>query len=88
MWTYAGQATDHDERIEPLSYVGRAWLDGYGTNRGLNMGLATSAERHAQYASSPTDPGILPGTRDVNAPDGPGGMEGLGFLWTWRFERA
>ena len=81
MWTYSGQTNDHDERVEPLGYVGRASIDGYGSNRGINMGVATSEERHAQFPPSPTDPDILPGTRDVNATDGPDGMEGLGFLW-------
>ena len=81
MWTYAGQTNDHNERTEPLSYLGRASSDGYGWNRGINMGLATSKERHAQYSPSPIDPDILPGARDVNAPDGPDGMQGLGFLW-------
>jgi DNA-binding beta-propeller fold protein YncE len=81
MWTYSGQTNDHDERVEPLGYVGRASIDGYGTNRGINVGLATSEERHAQIPTSPTDPDILPGTQDVNATDGPNGMEGLGFLW-------
>ena len=81
MWTYTGQTNDHNERTEPLGYVGRATIDGYGSNRGIDMGLATSAQRHAQYTASPTNPDILPGTHDVNAPDGPDGMEGLGFLW-------
>jgi DNA-binding beta-propeller fold protein YncE len=81
MWTYSGQTNDHDERVEPLGYVGRASIDGYGTNRGVNVGLATSEERHAQIPTSPSDPDILPGTQDVNATDGPDGMEGLGFLW-------
>ena len=81
MWTYTGQTNDHNERTEPLSYVGRASADIYGNNRGINMGLATSAERHAQFATSPTDPDILPGRRDVNAPDGPDGAEGLGYVW-------
>ena len=81
MWTYAGQTNDHNERVEPLGYTGRASIDGYGSNRGINMGLATSAERHEQYSQSPTDPDILPGTQDVNSPDGPDGMEGLGYLW-------
>jgi DNA-binding beta-propeller fold protein YncE len=81
MWTYSGQTTDHDERMEPLGYIGRGTLEWYGVNRGINMGLASSEERHAQFAPSPTDPDILPGTQDANAPDGPDGMEGLGFLW-------
>ena len=81
MWTYSGQTNDHDERVEPLGYVGRASIDGYGSNRGINMGLASSEERHAQFAPSPLDPDILPGTHDVNAPDGPDGMEGRGTLW-------
>jgi hypothetical protein len=81
MWTYSGQTTDHDERTETLGYQNRFSMEWYGINRGINTGLATSQERHAQYAPSPADPDILPGTHDVNAPDGPDGMQGLGFLW-------
>ena len=30
---------------------------------------------------SPADPNVLPGARDVAAPDGPGGVEGRGYIW-------
>jgi DNA-binding beta-propeller fold protein YncE len=53
----------------------------WGTNRGLNVGLATSAERHADWDSSPTDPNLLPGAYDVGAADGPGGEVGTGYIW-------
>jgi DNA-binding beta-propeller fold protein YncE len=81
-WTYAAQDTDYNERNEPHSYEGRGvQFDGFGDNRNINMGYATSEERHDEFPLSPSDPNILPGVRDVNAPDGPDGMEGKGYLW-------
>jgi DNA-binding beta-propeller fold protein YncE len=80
-WTYAAQTTDYNERNEPHSYANRGANDLYGNNRQLNMGYATSAERHAQAPSAPTDPDILPGIKDVNAPDGPSGTAGKGYIW-------
>jgi len=80
-WTESAQTTDYNERNEPLSYVGRAPIDVYGNDRSLNMGLATSKDRHQEWAASPSDPDILPGTRDVMAPDGPGELKGKGYIW-------
>ena len=80
-WTEAAQTTDYDERNEPLMYVNRAPNESYGNDRSISMGLATSKARHKEFPLSPSDPDILPGARDVNAPDGPGGTEGKGYLW-------
>lgn len=80
-WTYAAQDTDYNERNEPHLYADRGIIDAYGNNRGINVGLATSAERHAESPSSPIDPDILPGIHDVNAPDGPHGKAGQGYIW-------
>lgn len=80
-WTESAQTTDYNERSEPLTYVLRTPMEAYGNDRSINMGLATSKERHDQLAASPSDPDVLPGTHDVNAPDGPGGVEGKGYIW-------
>jgi DNA-binding beta-propeller fold protein YncE len=81
-WTYAAQTTDYNERNEPHFYVDRGVIfDSYGNNRAMNMGYATNRERHAESSPSPSDPDILPGIHDVNAPDGPGGIEGTGYIW-------
>src|SRR5262249_55449503 len=62
--------------------VGRGvYGDWHGDNRFMNMGYRTSKERHVTRAYSPADPDILPGSQDVNAPDGPGGDAGKGFIW-------
>jgi len=81
MWTYSAQTTDYNERSEPLIYAGRGPSDWYGYNRNISMGYSTGKERHAEFSLTPSDPDILPGTHDVNAPDGPGGAEGAGYLW-------
>jgi hypothetical protein len=62
--------------------------DSYGSNRALNMGYATSKERHAELPLSPSDPDVLPGTHDINAPDGPGGLEGKGYIWDVALQRG
>ncbi len=43
---------------------------GWGINRGLNVGLATSKARMAENPDAPSDPDVLPGARDVAALDG------------------
>lgn len=86
-WTYAAQTTDYEQWNEPRIYCcgdgrGRGvYPEWYGENRGINMGYATSQERHREFPLMPTDPDILPGTHDVNAPDGPGGLSGQGYIW-------
>ena len=81
-WTYAAQTTDYNERNEPHFYASHGVLsDEYGRNRSINMGYATGKERHAERSAEPSDPDILPGAHDVNAPDGPGDLEGEGYIW-------
>ena len=81
-WTVAGRTTDFTEREAPVNYAERGLqYDQEGTNRNINVGVATSAERHAVNPASPTDPDILAGARDVAAPDGPGRAQGEGYLW-------
>ena len=65
-----------------MNYAGRGLqYDQEGDNRNLNMGLATEAERVALDPMAPKDADILPGARDVAAPDGPSGDEGRGYIW-------
>ena len=88
-WSASAQTNDFRERLEPLatatsmtSFKGESGLEGEpGVSRNLNMGYATSAERKTYDPLSPSDPDILPGARDVAAPDGPGGEEGKGYIW-------
>jgi hypothetical protein len=81
-WTYAAQTTDYNERNEPHFYARHGVLaDEYGRNRNMNMGYAAGKDRHAERPAEPSDPDILPGAHDVNAPDGPEGAEGRGYVW-------
>jgi DNA-binding beta-propeller fold protein YncE len=81
-WTTAARTNDYTEREAPVNYAGRGLqYDQEGANRNINMGYATSAERMAANPLSPADPNVLPGARDVAAPDGPGGAEGKGYIW-------
>jgi YVTN family beta-propeller protein len=80
-WTVAGRTTDFTEREAPVNYAARGLqYDQEGTNRNVNVGYATSAERQAAMPLSPADPDALPGTADVAAPDAPGGVEGKGYI--------
>ena len=81
-WTTAGRTTDFTEREAPVNYAGRGLqYDQEGDNRNVNVGFATVAERRAANPLGPDDPDILPGARDVAAPDGPDGAAGLGYIW-------
>jgi DNA-binding beta-propeller fold protein YncE len=88
-WSVSAQTNDFRERHEPLTLAKRG-MEGEDTgfNRNINLSYATSVERHAEREISPTDPDILPGERDVAAPDGPGGKEGRGYLWDMTLERG
>jgi hypothetical protein len=81
-WTTAGRTNDFTEREAPVNYAARGLqYDQEGDNRNLNVGFATSAERRAANPLGPDDPDMLPGARDVAAPDGPGGAAGVGYIW-------
>jgi hypothetical protein len=65
-WTMAGRTTDSTEKTLPEGYAGRGFsYDWEGTNRNVNVGIAGVSARLAQNPYSPTDPDVLPGTRDV-----------------------
>jgi DNA-binding beta-propeller fold protein YncE len=81
-WTTAARTNDFTEREAPVNYAVRGLqYDQEGDNRNLNVGFATSAERRAANPLGPDDPDMLPGARDVAAPDGPDGAAGLGYIW-------
>ena len=78
-WSVAARTTDFTEREAPVNYAARGLqYDQEGSNRNVNMAYATSAERRKANPVSPADPDILPQIRDVAAPDGANGAEGLG----------
>jgi hypothetical protein len=81
-WTMGGRSTDFAEKEVPLEYADRGHhtYDWEGTNRKINVGLATIAERIAYNPHTPRSPDLLPGTADVAAIDGPA-EGGRGFLW-------
>jgi DNA-binding beta-propeller fold protein YncE len=87
-WTTAARTTDYTEKTVPPNYAGRGFAyDWEGTNRGVNVGIASLADRvKAQPLlqpgpETPADPNLLPGTADVAAPDSLSGEEGAGYLW-------
>ena len=81
-WSVAGRTNDFTEKSIHPNYAGRGFAYEYeGPNRNLNMGLATSAERHALNPESPTDPDILPGFANITENDGPNGEAGQGYIW-------
>lgn len=80
-WTTAARTNDWTEREAPVNYAGRGLqYDQEGDNRNLNVGFATTAERRKANPLGPADPNMLPGARDVAAPDAPEAAE-RGYIW-------
>jgi hypothetical protein len=82
-WTTAAHATDEIERNQPVNYAkGGTTYDWEGTNRNINVGLATLASRLAADPATPNDPDLMPGAVDVSAPDSNNAETfGAGYLW-------
>jgi YVTN family beta-propeller protein len=82
-WTTAAHATDEIERNQPINYgKGGFTYDWEGTNRNINVGLASLAARLAANPLTPNDPDLLPGAVDVSAPDSNDAeVAGTGYLW-------
>ncbi len=82
-WSTAARESEFGRRAVPLDYSERGTTYDYeGTNRGINVGLATVQQRKAANPDSPDDPNLLPGTADVAALDGPEGTPPeQGYLW-------
>lgn len=88
-WTTAARTTDFTEKTIAVNYAGRGLsYDWEGTNRNINVGLATTAHRIAANPYTPTDPDLLPGAIDVAAPDSSKGEAGTGYLWDGALARG
>ena len=90
-WSTAARTTDVIEKTQPVNYAGRGLsYDWEGTNRNVNVGYATVAERVLANPFTPTDPDLLPGTGDVSAPDAAGDARepGTGYLWDAALRRG
>jgi DNA-binding beta-propeller fold protein YncE len=83
-WDWSTAARTNDFTAQSFGEGPDIW----GANRSINMGYATSAERHAERPVSPLDPDIVPGARDVTELDGPGGVEGKGYIWDAALQRG
>ncbi|HVA18210.1 MAG TPA: bifunctional YncE family protein/alkaline phosphatase family protein, partial [Candidatus Dormibacteraeota bacterium] len=81
-WSTAARASQMVENTYPINYAGRGMTyDFEGDNRNINVGFATLADRRAANPKTPNDNDLLPGTADLDAPDGPEGDAGTGYLW-------
>ncbi len=74
-WSTSARETDINVKTVPLSYARR------GSPRGVNVDMPTVAERQAHNAAYPSDPNLLPGLNNEEAPDGPEGQKQQGYLW-------
>jgi len=81
-WSTSARALDLEEKSQIINYgKGGSAYDSEGTDRNVNVGLATVAERQAWQPAYPNDPNLLPGTANEVAADGPEGEQGLGYIW-------
>ena len=81
-WSTSARAPDLVEKQAPVNYAERGLsYDSEGTNRDINVGIASQGERQNANPLTPNDPDDLPGTRNAAAPDGPDGENGTGYLW-------
>jgi YVTN family beta-propeller protein len=81
-WSTAARASDVVENTYPVNYADRGLTYDYeGENRNINVGIASPSARRKDNPATPDDDDLLPGTNDVDAPDGPGGDAGTGYLW-------
>jgi hypothetical protein len=81
-WTMAGRSTDVAEKGVPVEYANRGQhsYDWEGTNRNVNVSLATLDQRLAFNPKTPKDMDLLPGQADVGGVDSPA-QGGRGYLW-------
>lgn len=81
-WSTSARAPDLVEKEEWINYSDRGLsYDVEGTNRNINVGYASLAERLKANPLNPNDPDDLPGTANAAAPDAPDGENGTGYLW-------
>src|SRR5262249_9289490 len=76
------RTTDIVEKTQFVNYAGRGLsYDWEGTNRNINVGLATPAERQIFQPLTPDDPDLLPGAIDYASPEAPGDTADAEYLW-------
>jgi YVTN family beta-propeller protein len=82
-WSTSARTTDTIEKEIPVNYADRGVNNNAeGTNRNVNVGIRDAKERAEANPLGGDDDNLLPGTRDVAAPDGDeDGEEGEGYLW-------
>jgi DNA-binding beta-propeller fold protein YncE len=84
-WSAAARVTDSQQKTIQSDYSARANIYDYdGTNRNINVGYETLAERKAANPETPDDSDLLAGVRDVDAHDGSNEAEneaGTGYIW-------
>src|SRR5262249_3539573 len=81
-WSTAARTTDIVEKTQFVNYAGRGLRYGWkGTNRSINVGLATPAERQIFQPLTPDDPDLLPGAIDYASPEAPGDTADAEYLW-------
>ena len=81
-WSTSARTTDVIEKEIPVNYGGRGIdNDSEGTNRNLNVGYKSTAARQAADPLISKDPDLLPGNRNVAAPDSDDGEQGEGYIW-------
>src|SRR5581483_1448553 len=81
-WSTSARSPDVVEKEEPVTYSDRGLsYETEGTNRDINVGYGTLADRVKANPATPDDPDDLPGTANVAAPDSPEGENGTGYLW-------
>jgi DNA-binding beta-propeller fold protein YncE len=81
-WSTSARAPDVIEHEFPVQYASRGLsLDSEGSNRSVNVGMPTVAERQKGDPLMPDDPDLLPGQADLAAPDGPNNELNTGYLW-------
>jgi len=88
-WTTAARTTDIIEKTQFINYAGRGvTYDWEGTNRNINVGLETLAERMKVQPLTPPDPDLLPGAIDDAAPEAPGDTAEAEYLWDAALRRG
>ena len=81
-WSTGALAPDIIIRQTPVNYSFRAGVayESEGDNRGINLVSRTG--------TNASNPDVLPGLVDTDAPDGPGNQINLGYIWNAAFNKG
>jgi YVTN family beta-propeller protein len=81
-WSTSAMESDVGSKDMPVFYANRGLsYDVEGTNRNVDVAVASLAGRKKEEPGYPNDPDLLPGSANVAAPDGPEGEIQQGYLW-------